>query len=76
MRTESKNRWKWLLAVIGACVATMAGMWAYAISLDDWGEVGSVVFTLGPLLLIAVALVALFILISDVIVMRRNKDAA
>ncbi|MEX1195705.1 MAG: hypothetical protein WD904_08900 [Dehalococcoidia bacterium] len=76
MRTESKSRWKWLLAVIAACVATMAGMWVYAVSLDDWGEVGSVIFTMGPLLLIAVALVALFLLISDVMVIRRSKDAA
>ena len=73
MTTELKSRWKWLLAVIGICVATMAGMWAYAVSLDNWGEVGSVVFTLGPLLLIAVALAALVLLISDVMASRRGE---
>jgi len=48
-------------------------MWAYAVSLDDWGEVGSVVFTVGPLLMVAVALVALVLLISDVMASRRRK---
>ena len=76
MRTERKSRWKWLLLVIGVCVATVVGMAAYAFSLEEWGAVRTMIFNLGGLLAIGAALVALVLLISDLLgsVRRRTRS--
>jgi hypothetical protein len=60
-----------LLIVLGASVAIVLAMWAYALSLDHWGDARTVVFTVGGLLFPVVALGALVLLIADLLRMRR-----
>jgi hypothetical protein len=60
-----------LLIVLGACIATELAMWAYAVSLDDWGDVRTVIFTVGSLVCILGGLGALVLLIADLLRMRR-----
>jgi hypothetical protein len=60
-----------LLVVCGACVAIVLAMWAYAVSLDDWGGARTVVFTVGGLVFPVIALGALVLLIADLLRMRR-----
>ena len=60
-----------LLVVLGACVAIVLAMWAYALSLDHWGGARTVVFTVGGLVLPVVGLGALVLLIADLLRMRR-----
>ncbi len=38
------SRWKWLALVMGVCVATVIGMWVYALSLEEWGEARTMIF--------------------------------
>ena len=73
MRTKGESRWKWLLLVIGVCVATVVGMWSYALSLEEWGEARSMIFNLGGLLAVAAGLAALVLLISDLMGSLRRK---
>ncbi|MFL5760246.1 MAG: hypothetical protein ACJ789_10935 [Thermomicrobiales bacterium] len=60
-----------LLVVLGASVAIVLAMWAYAVSLDDWGGARTVVFTVGGLVFPVIALGALVLLIADLLRMRR-----
>jgi len=60
-----------LLVVLGACVAIVLAMWAYAVSLNDWGDAWTVVFTVGGLVFPAVGLGALVLLIADLLRKRR-----
>ena len=60
-----------LLVVFGASVAIVLALWAYAVSLDDWGDARTVVFTVGGLLFPVIALGALVLLIADLLRMRR-----
>jgi len=60
-----------LLVVFGASVAIVLALWAYAVSLDDWGGARTVVFTVGGLLFPVIALGALVLLIADLLRMRR-----
>ncbi|MBI2914269.1 MAG: hypothetical protein HYY03_10170 [Chloroflexi bacterium] len=73
IRTTGKSRWKWLLLVIGVSVATVVGMWAYALSLEEWGEARTMIFNLGGLLAIAAGLIALVLLLSDLMGSVRRK---
>ena len=73
MRTKAESRWKWLLLVIGICVATVVGMSAYAFSLEEWGEARTMIFNLGGLLAVAVGLIAMVLLISDLMGSVRRK---
>ena len=76
MRTKAESRWKWLLLVIGICVATVVGMSAYAFSLEEWGAARTMIFNLGGLLAIGAGLVALVLLISDLMgSVRRKTDS-
>lgn len=54
-----------LVAVFLGCVVTLAAVGAYAFSLDEWGEAGSIIFNLVFLLGVAVALGSLVLLITD-----------
>jgi len=60
-----------LLVVLGACVAIVLAMWAYAASLEDWGDARTVVFTIGSLVCLLGGLGALVLLIADLLRMRR-----
>lgn len=60
-----------LLVVLGACVAIVLAMWAYAVSLDHWGDVRTVIFTVGTLVCVAIGLGALVLLVADLLRMRR-----
>lgn len=60
-----------LLVVIGASVAIVLAMWAYALSLDHWGDVRTVIFTVGGLLFPVIGFGALVLLIADLLRMRR-----
>jgi hypothetical protein len=60
-----------LLVVLGASVSIVLAMWAYAVSLDHWGDAQTVVFTVGGLVFPVVALGALVLLIADLLRMRR-----
>ena len=75
MRTKGESRWKWLLLVIGVCVATVVVMSAYAFSLEEWGAARTMIFNLGGLLAVATGLIALVLLVSDLMgSARRNTD--
>jgi len=60
-----------LLVVLVASVAIVLAMWAYAASLDHWGDARTVIFTVGGLLFPVIALGALVLLIADLLGMRR-----
>jgi hypothetical protein len=76
MSTKGESRWKWLLLVIGVCVATVVGMAAYAFSLEEWGAARTMIFNLGGLLAIGAGLIALVLLISDLLgSVRRRIDS-
>jgi hypothetical protein len=60
-----------LLVVLGASVSIVLAMWAYAVSLDHWGDAQTVVFTVSGLVFPVVALGALVLLIADLLRMCR-----
>jgi hypothetical protein len=75
MGTEGKSRWKLLLVVMGASVATVVAMAAYAFSLEEWGEARALIFNLGGLIAMGAFSIALVLLISDLIgTLRRKTD--
>jgi hypothetical protein len=65
-----------LLVIIGVCVAAIVAMAAYAASLEEWGAVRTLIFNLGGLLLMGIALVALVLLASDLIGSVRHKKGS
>ena len=67
MDVNRRSRRKWLLVVIGVCVATVVGMGAYAFSLEEWGEVRPIIFNLVGIIAVLVALYTLVLLIFDLI---------
>ena len=73
MRTKGESRWKWLLLVIGVCVATIVAIGAYAFSLEEWGDTRVTIFGLGWFIAVVVGLIALVLLISDLIGSTRGK---
>jgi hypothetical protein len=48
-------------------------MWAYALSLEEWGEARTMIFNLGGLLAVATGLIALVLLVSDLMGSARRK---
>jgi hypothetical protein len=76
MDVNGQSRRKWLLLVIGVCVATVVGIGAYAFSLEEWGDTRVTIFGLGWFIAVVVGLIALVLLISDLIgSVRRKTDS-
>ncbi|TMG02756.1 MAG: hypothetical protein E6I02_05420 [Chloroflexi bacterium] len=67
MNLNRQSRWKWLLVVIGVCVATIVGIGAYAFSLEEWGDTRLMIFGVSWFSAFGVGLIALGLLISDLI---------
>ena|GEM_PF-2070930 len=75
MRTKGESRWKWLLLVIGVCVATVVGIFAYLSSLEHWGGLAIASNFVG-IIAVLVALSALVLLISDLMGSVRRKTGS
>jgi len=74
MRTEGESRWKRPLGIIVVSVASLVGLAAYAFSLEEWGAARTMIFNLGGMVLIAAALIATVILVSDLVGSARRKS--
>ena len=75
MKTTLGNRWKWLLLIIGVCVAAVVGIWSYAIGLEgERGGALTLILGVGALLAMAIGFTALVMLVSDLIGKRFTQD--
>jgi hypothetical protein len=64
--SSNQRRRKTLLVVLGVSVIVLAGTYAYAMSLDDWGDTREVIFPVVSLVSLAVGLGALILLVVNV----------
>jgi hypothetical protein len=68
----NQRRRKTLLIVLGVSVIVLAGTYAYAMSLEDWGDTREVIFPVVSLVSLAVGLGALILLVANIARARRS----
>ena len=71
MSELSESRRKWLILVIGVCLATMVGIYGYLFSLEHWGDFGQLLNFIGMIAFFG-ALFTIVLLILDIIRGRRR----